>query len=151
MPPVKIFLAALIVAIAPSISSANSQYELSEELFIAVHLGYLPVVVDLVQRGANVNHINAARETPMHGAAARGHLHIVQYLRSHRAHLNPRTVQNWLPLHHAVRFGHEHVASYLLAHGAPLYSRTRLGQTVFDIAKSTRNARMINLLERYRR
>ena len=151
MSPVKLFLAALTIALMPSISTADTQRELSAELFEAVHLGYMPIVVDLVSRGANVNYINGRRETPMHGAASRGHLHIVKYLRARGAHLNPRTVENWIPLHHAFRFGHEHVANYLLANRAPLYFRTRTGQTVFDIAKSTGNVRMMNLLERYRR
>lgn len=150
MSPVKLFIATLIVAILPSTSSAYSQRELSEELFQAAHLGYMPIVIDLIQRGANVNYANASRETAMHAAAARGHLQVIQYLIAHRANMNPRTVQNWIPLHHAVRFGHAHIANYLLANGAPLYFRTRTGQTVFDIAKSTGDARMMNLLERYR-
>lgn len=150
MSPLKMFVAAFIIALAPCTSNASNQYELSEELFIAAHLGYLPVIVDLISRGANVNHANRDRETPMHGAAARGHLHIVQYLRARGANMNARTVQNWLPLHHAVRFGRANVANYLLANGAPIYARTRTGQTVFDIVNSTGDRRMMYLLERYR-
>lgn len=150
MTPIKLMLATLVLALSPSMSSAESQRELSEALFLAAHLGHMPSIVDLVQRGANVNYANKDRETPMHAAAARGHLQVIQYLLSRRANMNPRTVQNWIPLHHAVRFGHAHVVNYLLAHRAPLYVRTRTGQTVFDIAKSTRDARMINLLEHYR-
>lgn len=151
MTPVKLFLAALAIALMPTMSSADSQRELSQELFEAAHLGYMPIVIDLVSRGANVNYANGRRETAMHGAASRGHLQVIQYLRAHRANMNPRTVENWIPLHHAVRFGHENVANYLLASGAPLYFRTRTGQTVFDIAEATGNVRMLNLLERYRR
>ena len=151
MSPVKLFLAALAIALMPSIVTADTQRELSEELFEAAHLGYMPIVVDLVTRGANVNYANGKRETAMHGAAARGHLHIIKYLRARGAHMNPRTVENWIPLHHAVRFGHEHIVRYFLASGAPANFQTRTGQTAFDIAKSTRNARIINLLEHYRR
>lgn len=151
MTPVKLFLASLVFALMPSLSNADSQWELSKELFEAAHLGYMPIVVDLVNRGANVNFANGRRETAMHGAASRGHLQVIVYLRAHRANMNPRTVENWIPLHHAVRFGHAHVANYLLANGAPLFSRTRTGQTVFDIAEATGDVRMLNLLERYRR
>ena len=154
MPTMKLFLAALMIALIPVTSSAQSHYRdvsLSEELFEAAHLGYMPIIVDLVERGANVNYLNAQRETPMHAAAARGHLHVMQYLQRQRAYLHPRTVENWIPLHHAVRFGHQNIVSYLLANGAPLYLRTRTGQTVFDIAKGTRNIPMLNLLERYKR
>jgi len=151
MPPIKLLLATLLIAFAPSVSQAETQRELSEALFIAAHLGHMPSVVDLVQRGANVNYANASRETAMHGAAARGHLQVIQYLKSRRGNINARTTENWIPLHHAVRFGHAHIANYLLAHGAPLYMRTRTGQTVFDIAQGTKDQRMMNLLERYRR
>ena len=151
MTPFKLILATLVLALNPSLSSAENQRELSEALFLAAHLGHMPSVVDLVQRGANVNYMNGRRETPMHGAAAHGHLNVIQYLLARRANMNPRTVQDWIPLHHAVRFGHAHVVNYLLAHKAPLYARTRSKQTVFDIAKSTRDQRMINLLERHRR
>ena len=111
----------------------------------------MPSIVDLIQRGANVNYSNGERETPMHAAAARGHVRVVQYLKNHRANLNPRTVQYWIPLHHAVRFGHPSIVNYLLANGAPLYVKTRTGQNVFDIAKGTNDRRMLNLLERYKR
>jgi len=152
MPHLKLLLATLIFAIVPSTSSAqDTQRELSEALFIAAHLGHMPSIVDLVQRGANVNYLNVDKETPMHAAAARGHLRVMQYLKGQRAYLHPRTVQDWIPLHHAVRFGHQNIVNYLMANRAPLYARTRTGQTVFDIAKGTRDVRMLNLLERYKR
>lgn len=150
MSPIKFILAVMLVVTPPSVSAAESVRDLSEQLFRAAHWGYMPIIVDLVQRGANVNYANPSRETAMHAAASRGHVQVIQYLRSRRANPNPLTVENWHPLHHAVRFGHANVANYLLANGAPLYMRTRTGQTVFDIATSTGDARMLNLLERYR-
>lgn len=152
MTPVKYMLAAWILALAPSMGNAQeSQRELSEALFIAAHIGHMPSIMDLVQRGANVNYLNRDRESPMHAAAARGHLRVMQYLKNQRANLHPRTIENWIPLHHAVRFGHQHVVNFLMANGAPIYMRTRTGQTVFDIAEGIRDTRMLNLLERYRR
>lgn len=153
MIPLRLFFAALLFALIPFTSSAQAQQNdisISEELFEAVHLGYMPIVIDLVERGANVNYLNRNRETPMHAAAARGHLEVMQYLRSYNAYLHPRTVENWVPLHHAVRFGHQNVVSYLLANGAPLNLKTRTGQSVFDIAKGTGDVGMLNLLQRYR-
>lgn len=151
MTPVKMIIAAWILAIAPSVSNAQStRAELSEELFTAAHLGYIPIVKNLVEQGADVNYMSGDRTSPMHAAASRGYLDVVQYLRSRGANLNPRTIENWIPLHHAVRFGHQNVVHYLLASGAPLYMRTRGGQTVFDMAHGTGNVAMLNLLERYR-
>ena len=153
MPHFKLFFATLIFAVIPFTSNAQAEQDItiSEELFEAAHLGYLPIVIDLVERGANVNYLNQDRVTPMHAAASRGHLNVMQYLLAQRAYLHPRTVQNWHPLHHAVRFGHQNVVSFLLANGAPINLRTKTGQTVFDIAKGTRDAGMQNLLRRYKR
>jgi ankyrin repeat protein len=151
MTPIRLIFAACLLALAPLVSQAQStQVELSEELFTAAHLGYMPIVRNLVEQGANVNYISADRTSPMHAAASRGYLDVIQYLRSRGAYLNPRTVEDWIPLHHAVRFGHREVVNYLLASGAPLYMRTRSGQTVFDMAQGTGDFAMLNLLERYR-
>ncbi len=148
----KLFFAVLIFALSPTASQAeDTVQELSIALFYAAHIGSMESVVDLVQRGANVNYLNGDRETPMHAAAGHGHLRIMQYLKAQRAYLHPRTVQNWIPLHHAVRFGHYSIVSFLLENGAPINLRTRTGQTVFDIAKGTKDTRMLNLLQRYRR
>ena len=134
MPPFKLFIAALVLAFAPSVSNAQDDpRELSVALFYAAHIGSMESVIDLVQRGANVNYLNENRETPMHAAAGHGHLEIMQYLQSQRAYLHPRTVENWIPLHHAVRFGFQNIAVFLLENNAPINVRTRTGQTVFDL------------------
>jgi len=148
----KLLLAALMFALAPLSANAEySQRELSVALFYAAHIGDMRSVRDLVERGANVNYLNGDRETPMHAAAGHGHLQVMQYLQSQRAYLHPRTIQNWTPLHHAVRFGHRHIANFLLSNGAEINVRTRTGQTVFDMAKGTRDVPMQNLLRRYQR
>lgn len=146
----KTMVAAILLALSSTAVHANNQKEQSEALFMAAHIGHMPSVAQAIQQGANVNYGNANRETAMHGAASRGHLHIIKYLRAKRGNMNARTVNNWIPLHHAVRFGHAHVVNYLLASGAPLYFRTSTGQSVFDIAESTGDIRMLNLLTRYR-
>ena len=147
----KSLVVAMVLALSPITSFANNQQEQSEALFFSAHVGHMPSIVQAINNGANVNYANANRETAMHAAASRGHLHVIQYLRAKGGNMNARTVQNWIPLHHAVRFGHAHVANYLLASGAPLLFRTSTGQSVFDIAESTGDIRMLNLLMRYRR
>ena len=148
----KLLLAALVFTLTTSsVSAEYSKSELSVALFYAAHIGNMESVRDLVRRGANVNYLNNNRETPMHAAAGHGHLEVMQYLKTQRAYLHPRTVENWTPLHHAVRFGHRHIANFLLSNEASLDIVTRTGQTVFDIAKGTRDVQMLNLLQRYRR
>ena len=152
MTPFKLFLAALAFALIPSTSHAEfTPQEYSVALFYGAHVGSTPSIIHMVNLGANVNYANENGETAMHVAASRGYLDIVQYLQHQRASLNPRTTGNWIPLHHAVRFGHTNVASYLIAKGAPVDMKTKTGQSIFDMAKATRNAGMIKLLERHRR
>lgn len=153
MTPVKMIIAVWILALIPSVSTAQTtQIELANELFEASHWGNLMIVQGIVDKGANVNAVSndGSYTAPMHAAASKGSLDIIQYFIARGAYLNPRTVDNWIPLHHAVRFGHRHVVSYLLAAGAPLYMETRGGQTVFDMAQGTGDVAMLNLLERYR-
>ena len=125
--------------------------ELNTKLFFAAKGGFLPAVKQLIEMGADVNSTQASNETPLHAAASTGRLNIVKLLKSKGAKDNPRTLTGWVPLHHAVRFGHVQVVNYLLTKGTPLYIRTNQGQTVFDLAKATKNQRMINLLEYWRK
>ena len=151
MKPLKTLLIASLLLLSATASSVDyAKSFLSIKLLEMAHTPNLYEVRRLVDEGANVNYANNNGETAMHAAASRGHLHVIQYLRTKRANMNARTIQNWIPLHHAVRFGHAHVANYLLNSGAPLYMRTRTGQTVFDIAESNKDARMLNLLNRFR-
>ena len=151
MKSLKKLLAITLLATAPAISQAEgTQQELSQALFLTAHIGHMPSAIQLVQEGADVNYIDKARQTPLHAASSHGHMRIVHFLHSKGAVLNPRTVDNWIPLHSAVRFGHTDVANYLLTNGAPLNVKTKTGQTVFDIARATRNSGMTNLLETWR-
>jgi ankyrin repeat protein len=101
--------------------------------------------------GADVNSAQSSKETPMHAAASTGKLNVVKLLRQKGAKTDPRTSAGWIPLHHAVRFGHVQVVNHILATGTPLYLRTNSGQNVFDLAKATKNQRMINLLETWKK
>jgi uncharacterized protein len=58
----------------------------------------LRAVTLLVERGAEVNEIDANGETAMHGAAYRGHNSVVQYLADKGATLNVSNRIGWTPL-----------------------------------------------------
>lgn len=123
----------------------------NEALFFAARDAKLKQVATLIQQGANPRFRNQSRETAMHAAASKGKIDILHYLHSKGARLNSQTINGWLPLHHAVRFGHVRAAQYLIQIGSPVYASTRDNVTVFDIAHSTRNGAMINLLRHYQR
>lgn len=56
------------------------------------------VVKLIVDRGADVNSVNLAGETPLHGAAFRGVNEIAQHLVDHGARLDARDSRGWTPL-----------------------------------------------------
>ena len=145
-------LLSLVLSIySPHTVAAPSQHELNTKLFYASKGGYLQSVKQLVEMGADVNSFQGSRETPQHAAASTGKLNVIQFLRQKGAKKSPRTTTGWIPLHHAVRFGHVQVVNYLLSTGSPLYLRTNSGQNVFDLAKATKNQRMINVLEAWKK
>lgn len=134
-----------------SYANKLSPKELNIKLFYASKGGFLPTVKQLIEMGADVNSAQASKETPLHAAASTGKLNILKLLRKEGAKPNPKTQTGWVPLHHAVRFGHVQVVNYLLSTGTPLYVRTHKRKTVFDLAKATKNQRMINVLEQWRK
>jgi ankyrin repeat protein len=147
------YLLALFLGISLSVANANqlSPTQLNTKLFYACKGGFIQTAEQLIKSGANVNSTQASRETPLHAAASTGKLNIIKMLKRKGAKPNPRTRTGWVPLHHAVRFGHIHVVNYLLSSGVPLYIRTHQGKSVFDLAKATKNQRMINLLEQWKK
>ncbi len=147
-----------LLSITLSFYSANtfanpqlSKQALNTKLFYAAKGGYEQTVKQLIEMGADVNSAQSSKETPMHAAASTGKLNVVKLLRQKGAKTDPRTSAGWIPLHHAVRFGHVQVVNHILATGTPLYLRTNSGQNVFDLAKATKNQRMINLLETWKK
>ncbi len=134
-----------------SYANTLSPKELNTKLFYAAKGGFLATVKQLIGMGADVNSARASKETALHAAASTGKLNIVKLLRKEGAKPNPKTQTGWVPLHHAVRFGHVQVVNYLLSTGTPLYVRTHQRKTVFDLAKATKNKRMMNLLEQWRK
>lgn len=118
----------------------------ADELFGAASSGNVASIGRLLNQGANINAINRERETALHMAAAKGHYSAVIYLINHGANVNARTIKNWIPLHHAVRFRHANIANYLMRRGSPVHARTSDGMNAIDMAKTTRDQRMLNIL-----
>ncbi len=60
-------------------------------IHLAAHIGYLPVIKYLIQKGANVNDRGTCLGwTPMHCAASRGYIDVMKLLISHGAKINAR-------------------------------------------------------------
>lgn len=118
----------------------------AEELFRAASGGSVALISRLIGQGVNINASNRDRETALHMVAARGHYSALIYLINNGANINARTVKNWIPLHHAVRFRHTNIANYLIQRGSPAGARTSDGMSAVDMARNSRDQRMLSVL-----
>jgi uncharacterized protein len=81
---------ALMLAAGVAIFNEGDDAGTEEETLRAVKL--------LVERGADVNEVDANGETALHGAAYRGHNSVVQYLADRGAALDVKNRVGWTPL-----------------------------------------------------
>jgi ankyrin repeat protein len=81
---------ALMLAAGVAIFNEGDDAGTEEETLRAVQL--------LVERGANVNDVDANGETALHGAAYRGHNSVVQFLADKGAVLDVENRIGWTPL-----------------------------------------------------
>lgn len=102
----------------------------------------------LVRKGADVNYVDSAGETPLHGAAAWGRANMVHLLLSAGANCNIQALNtnNMIPLHWAARANLETV-KVLLKAGADRNLKDALGNTPYDIAKKFRKAKIMKYLD----
>lgn len=126
----------------------ETQEDLDEQLWLFARAGNLPVVMELIQKGANLNITTRYGETPLHAAATFGHVRVVNYLIAQGANVNALTTRGWTPLHSAARFGHPVVANVLKQQGANSLARTSdLGnKTPIEMAVDTGDLRLARIL-----
>lgn len=132
----------------PQAPLQETQQDLDEQLWLFARAGNLPVVMELIQKGANLNITTRYGETPLHAAATFGHAPVVNYLLSKGANVNALTTRGWTPLHSAARFGRTIVANLLKQRGANSLARTNdLGnKTPIDMAIDAGDLRLARIL-----
>ena len=106
------------------------------ELHAIAWAGNLRKARRLVRKGADVNHVDAAGETPLHGAAAWGRSSMVRYLLSvgARHDIKAKNTNDMTPLHWAARANLKSV-QILLKAGANKEAKDAQGNTAYDLAK----------------
>lgn len=100
-------------------------------LMMAAFRGYIDLVQQLIDRGAEVNKTGW---TPLHYAATNGHARIVQLLLDHYAYIDAESPQGATPLMMAARHGHPDVVRLLLDQGADARLKDHGGATAIDYA-----------------
>jgi len=102
-------------------------------LMIAAWEGNLPMMELFVERGADINKVNAYGEQALLHAAWKGHLGAVRWLLEHGARAD-RPGREWSALHYAAFAGHGEVVAYLLERGANIDALSTNGSTPLMMA-----------------
>lgn len=118
-------------------------------LYLAANLGNQDLVAALVDKGANINGIKGAAETPLHAAIAEKHRDVAEVLIRKGANVNIQNRwSNSTPLHFlALHMDDEALAELLLAHGADINAKNKYGLTPLATAIKFGNNRVANLLK----
>jgi ankyrin repeat protein len=105
-------------------------------LLAACRNGHLPVVVYLVEHGADVNQRDNMRDkTPLTAAAFQSHAEIVAYLLAHDAEIDDQSVNGWTALHDAAYIGCFECVKSLVEHNADLHIKNERHETALESAE----------------
>ena len=96
------------------------------DLDIAVQKRSLSTVEFLLARGADVNAVNSAGQTPLHFAAFEGVLDVAKLLLESGAVLELQDSTGQTPLHYAAYNGHHELVALFLDRGADIHCRNKL-------------------------
>jgi len=98
--------------------------------------GDIKVVMDLIDKGADVNASNNWGNTPLHYALDNGHTEVAMALIDKGADLNARNNDGYTPLHIALMKGHTEAAMAVIDKGADVNARNNDGYTPLHYALS---------------
>lgn len=115
-------------------------------LLTAVGSNDMARVIELLDRGIDVNAYRNTHSTPVHVAAAAGDLAMLELLIKRGADVNARRQQGNRPLHEAAEAGNLKVVQWLLDHGANADALGNLELTPLHLAASKRHKVVVEML-----
>lgn len=167
---------ALIVGFTLATSSATVLAGAYDDLIAAVYRDDTDTVIDLINRGMDVNSVDPAGNTLLHVAARNGNVRLLEILLKGKANPNARNRvgdsplmlaayngkqpaidfllaagaelnhTGWTPLHYAVFAEQAEMVSYLLLKGANVDARAPNEQTALMLAAKNGNLAIVKLL-----
>ncbi|CEG35556.1 Integral membrane ankyrin-repeat protein Kidins220 (protein kinase D substrate) [Plasmopara halstedii] len=103
-------------------------------LIPAAHFGHLPVVIVLLETGANQNYANKKGTTPLMRAAQEGRDAVVKFLIQKGADTCAANNEGMTALMLAAQRGHASIATLLIKSGSNVNKQTRQGSTALLLA-----------------
>ncbi|CAK4032764.1 Ankyrin repeat [Lecanosticta acicola] len=100
----------------------------------------------LCQREVDLNHVDIARDTPLHVAARAGNRECAEILIRHGARLNRRNRLGRTPTHEAAAYGDSTLVQILHAHGADVNAQDFIGETPLHKAAAVGHVDTVRLL-----
>lgn len=117
-------------AAATSLESTEDALDLPNKLVLAARAGRTAEIQSLLDRGANLNKVDARGELPLSVAVAMRNLELAKFLIERRADVNAFDGSHRTPLMDAEI---PEMAEFLVAHGADIHALAEDGRTVYDI------------------
>nr|NQU90521.1 ankyrin repeat domain-containing protein [Bacteroidota bacterium] len=115
-------------------------------IHFAARAGKIDMVEYLIEKGANINAVNIASETPLHFATAFGHKDVMETLIRNGAFVNIPNRDGNTPLHYAVNFSTLEIVQYLLDNGTDVNFQDILDFTALDYAQAAKKEDMVKLI-----
>jgi ankyrin repeat protein len=127
----------------------EEQGNLNKELLLAVDMGYFEMVLDLIQKGVDVNARDEYGRTPLMLTSEIGHTEIAEFLIQKGADINARDADGWTSLMHASRNGNMQIAKLFIQHNADVNAKEIDGRTPLMIALEFEQFSTAELLKKH--
>jgi ankyrin repeat protein len=103
-------------------------------LSIATLKGYKDIIIELLNRNANINTETILKRSPLHHAIVHNNKDIVTILLNHNANIMTIDENNDTPLHYASQTGNKDIIVELLEHNACIKTKNKFNKTPYDLA-----------------
>lgn len=92
-------------------------------------------LVNLSEKGEDLEFRDEHGATPLHVASANGYIHVLEFLMDNHCSTEVTDHDQWQPLHAAACWGHLEAVEILAQNGADISALTKAGETPFDITE----------------
>jgi hypothetical protein len=102
----------------------------------------------LIKTGLDLKEVRKSHPQLILTAAAGGSIQILDLLVKEGFDLNHMDANGWTPLHNAAQYGRNEAVKYLISKGAKINSRTKMGETAFNVTQSENNKETAELFKK---